>query len=67
MAVGKSAKDVVIGKDRNGYLEGPEGPEPALGSSGARCFVVIREIHYHADAAPAPAAEMPSDGPRRAH
>ena len=34
-----------------------------MGSLGARCFAVIREIHYHADAASAPAAEMPSDGP----
>ncbi len=48
------------------YLEGPEGPEPALGSLGARCFVVIREIHYHADAASAPMAEMPSEGGSRA-
>ena len=32
-------------------LSGPEGPEPALGSLGATCSVVIREIHSHADAA----------------
>ena len=46
-------------------LSGPEGPEPALGSLGARCSV-FREIHCHIDAAPASAAEMPPDGSRRA-
>ncbi len=48
------------------YLEGPEGPEPALGSFGA-CSSVFREIHWHVDAAQAAAAEMPPDGARRAH
>ncbi len=52
------------------YLEGPEGPEPALGSFGA-CPSVFREIHWHVDAAhwqaAARAAEMPPDGARRAH
>ena len=33
------------------YLSGPEGPEPALGSLGATCSVVMKEIHYHADVA----------------
>jgi hypothetical protein len=47
-------------------LSGPEGPEPALGSLGARCSSVFREIHCHIDAAPASAAEMPPDGSRRA-
>jgi hypothetical protein len=32
-------------------FSGPEGPEPALGSLGATCSVVMREIHYHADVA----------------
>ena len=28
-------------------FSGPEGPEPALGSLGAACSVVMREVHYN--------------------
>ncbi len=37
--------------ERWGLLSGPEGPEPALGSLGVTCSVVMREIHYNADVA----------------
>ncbi len=47
-------------REASTLLRGPEGPEPALGSLGAAsCFVVSREIHFHADIAPASRPSCP--------